>query len=1324
MRSERRSHLFALAATLLVGLAPLVTPRVWAQAAGRRPAPFLKSRLGGDLRQLVSQLGPRPQAIPGVAAIREGLAPQQMQFDPQGRVGISITAQNPARLARALTALGMRISAVDNSHHVLEGFAPVNVLNAIEALAPQGLLGVTAIPPAFTDAGSVTSQATFVHESDRVNATVPPGVTGAGVRVGIISDSYNRLGGAPAGVTSGDLPAGVNVVTEGPASGTIDEGRAMAELIHDVAPGAALAFSTGAGGPATRAQSVRDLADPAKGNCDVIADDIFYMTEPFFQDGLTAQAIEDVVAAGTGYFCSAGNRARQAYQNTAPTFASTTIAGFTFDYLDFDPGPGQDFLQSVTVAANSSVTVALQWDDPFFTVSGVDSDVDLFVIDPAGPTLNTFSAGINPSSQLPYELVTISNITGAPKAYELAISRFSGPVPGRLKYVFHGAMTVNEFATNSPTINSNAAAVNAMAVGAVPYYDQDNSESFSSAGPSTILFTPSGTPLGSPEVRSKPDIAAIDGVDNTFFGTDAEGSGFPNFYGTSAAAPNAAAVAALVLEQLPSLTPAQLYSRMKTYADASVNGAGVDDLTGSGLINAYDAVFGFANAGTMPFSENMNSGALPLTFETHTTGAGRIQVTSANTPASGVGHVVLDSSVSGLAGRNEAILHVNLAGYAGVTLTFQEKEFTDSDDVMPGSFSGSSNSDGVALSVDGVTWYRISNLTGGNSTNTYNFHSINVSSAATSNGLTLGADTRIKFQQYGSAPAPSGGFAFDNIAITGSAGNQPPVVQGNKTVTVAEDAANTDLAITAPTDPDGNPLTIQVTSVPDTAKGDVRLDGGGAVVAINQFLSSAELTGLEFDPALNANGAAGTFAYTVSDGNGGSASQTVTINITPVNDPPVADADKTLTVLEDSGHTPLNIGFPTDVDSDSLNITVISVPDPAKGNVRVNVGGAIVTTGLISSSPLVVLQFEPAPNANGAAGTFAYTVTDGTGGSDTQTITINITPVNDAPVAQANKKVTVLEDAANTGLAITAPTDVDAEPLTITVTSVPNSAKGDVRLSGGGGVVTNMQVLTAAQLTGLEFDPALNANGAAGTFSYSVSDGNGGTASQTVTLCITPVNDIPVATGESYNTFRGTPLIVPAPGVLGNDTDVDGDTLTAVLVSNVSGGSLTLNPNGSFTYTPVIAFFGADTFTYRSSDGMATSNTVTVTINVSENPPASDANVAADGSGTINSSGGNGTLAFNVRRTTGVIMGSLTFTDPNRNRTVSSTQLTSLVMGPGRAMRIFGKGKLPTGAVVDFVADVNDVAEPGKSQDTFKLEISNGQTPQGTLTAGNIRVNR
>jgi Bacterial Ig domain/von Willebrand factor type D domain/RTX calcium-binding nonapeptide repeat (4 copies) len=223
------------------------------------------------------------------------------------------------------------------------------------------------------------------------------------------------------------------------------------------------------------------------------------------------------------------------------------------------------------------------------------------------------------------------------------------------------------------------------------------------------------------------------------------------------------------------------------------------------------------------------------------------------------------------------------------------------------------------------------------------------------------------------------------------------------------------------------------------------------------------------------------------------------------NNAPDANPDKTITLAEDSGATSLAITTPTDKDGDPLTLTVNTIPDSAKGQVRRSDGTIVATNSSLTVDQLTNLVFVPVENANGSAGTFSYSVSDGKGGSDSQAVTINITPVNDAPVADPNKTLTILEDSAPATLGIKAPTDVDGDPLTLTVTSIPVGTKGVIRLSNGT-VVANGSVLTLEQLQNLVFAPASNANGAAGTFSYSVSDGQGGTASQSITISITPGN--------------------------------------------------------------------------------------------------------------------------------------------------------------------------------------------------------------------------
>src|SRR5205085_909908 len=130
-------------------------------------------------------------------------------------------------------------------------------------------------------------------------------------------------------------------------------------------------------------------------------------------------------------------------------------------------------------------------------------------------------------------------------------------------------------------------------------------------------------------------------------------------------------------------------------------------------------------------------------------------------------------------------------------------------------------------------------------------------------------------------------------------------------------------------------------------------------------------------------------------------------------------------------------------------------------------------------------------------------------------------------------------------------------------------------------------------------------------FTYRASDGQANSNTATVSLTVTPVNDPPVAANDSYSTAEDTPLAVSAPGVLGNDTDVDGDRLSAALVSGPAHGTVTLSSDGSFTYTPAPTYSATDPFTYRASDGALNTNAATVSLTVT---PVNDPPVAANDS--------------------------------------------------------------------------------------------------------------
>src|SRR4029077_19301158 len=198
--------------------------------------------------------------------------------------------------------------------------------------------------------------------------------------------------------------------------------------------------------------------------------------------------------------------------------------------------------------------------------------------------------------------------------------------------------------------------------------------------------------------------------------------------------------------------------------------------------------------------------------------------------------------------------------------------------------------------------------------------------------------------------------------------------------------------------------------------------------------------------------------------------------------------------------------------------------------------------------------------------------------SDTATVSVTVSPVADAPVAH-DDTATLAEDSSATTVDVLG-NDTDVDNLTppanagLSVASATNGAHGTVAIALDG--------------LSVSYTPAANYNGP-DSFTYTVTDG-GLTSTATVSITVTAVNDAPVATGDAFSTNEDTPLHVAAPGVLGNDTDVDGDALSAVLVGDVARGSLTLHADGSFDSSPAGTFNGSDSFTYKANDGTADSN--------------------------------------------------------------------------------------------------------------------------------------
>ena len=202
-------------------------------------------------------------------------------------------------------------------------------------------------------------------------------MTGSGINIGVMSDSFNALQGAATDVASGDLPAaGVNVLAD---DGTTDEGRAMCQLIYDLAPGSPLAFSTANGGEGTFAQHIRDLADPAKGNCKVIVDDVRYFAEPFLSGWRYCPGrYQRGEHPGRDLFFLGRQLLRPQLRECATPQFVTNAAGV--QCLNFDAsGTTTDLTQRVNdLQLRARSSRFLQWSDPFYTTNGVKDGPGLF----------------------------------------------------------------------------------------------------------------------------------------------------------------------------------------------------------------------------------------------------------------------------------------------------------------------------------------------------------------------------------------------------------------------------------------------------------------------------------------------------------------------------------------------------------------------------------------------------------------------------------------------------------------------------------------------------------------------------------------------------------------------------------------------------------------------------------------------------------------------------------------------------------------------------------------------------------------------------------
>jgi subtilisin family serine protease len=579
-----------------------------------------------------------------------------------GYVSVSAYGDDLPALRAQLVSKGLLADRIHAT--AVTGRAPIAALRDM-----AGTPGLKFLKPTLAMARNHAgpSQGRVVSQGDRSLradlARRETGVTGRGVRVGVLSDSYDcapgpfepgaRFTRASDDILNGDLPRDVLVLKDFstvPDVSCSDEGRAMMQLVHDVAPGSPLAFYTAFESQEDFAAGIRALA---AADSQVIVDDIIYFAEPMFEDGIIAQAVDDVYRSGVAYFSSAGNDARNSYESRFRLSAEQGISGFRHD---FAAGPDVDGLQRATASAGSVSLLSVQWDQPSLSANGrrgSQSDVDVWFYDANGEPFETCTD--DPAQlvcQVPgfeynldgdaIETPVMVNLGDQDIEVQIGIELYEGAAPNYLKYAWFdldaGTFSVDEYDTASGTVYGHANAAGAEAVGAAAWYQTEEwgsplrpqcvpacLNSFSSAGGTPVLFGANGRRLAHPEVRLKPGIAGPDGGNTSFFFFDldfeipgtSEPDGIPNFFGTSASAPHVAAVAALLLDQRArdvaahkrfigprKLTPDLIYWGLRLTADdlklrnfggdigpQRVDNAGGFDLdTGFGFVDAQRAL--------------------------------------------------------------------------------------------------------------------------------------------------------------------------------------------------------------------------------------------------------------------------------------------------------------------------------------------------------------------------------------------------------------------------------------------------------------------------------------------------------------------------------------------------------------------------------------------------------------------------------------------------------------------------------------------------------------------------------------------------------------
>lgn len=474
--------------------------------------------------------------------------------NPQGSSVVGINVYVKLKSGFKLSSLEpylLKINNRDNATRLAAATVDVNRISELASL--DAVESVSTIMPPIIRAGSVQSEGDAVLKADLARSQYA--LTGSGVKVGVISDGVDNLSYA---ISKGDLTF-VSVLGNSVGG---DEGTAMLEIIHDLAPNASLYFHDCGNNILAFNEAITELVNAG---CDVIVDDIGWITEPFFEDGAIASHVKTILQShDVVYASSAGNAAGSHYQGT---FCDD---GTGQNSNDFSGGTSAYKYLYVEIPAGASVIAVLQWNEDF---DNAVSDYDMYLYNNDTSAFLDGSEAYQSQTKEPLEAFKYENQTGSAITAALLITAFDAPVAKELEvylYSYGGSVYTNNIMAED-SIFGHPAVTGVIACGAVRATTPDSIEPFSSQGPVTMLD----------ETRSKPDVCGVDGVSVTGAG------GFYNpFYGTSAAAPHVAAVAALLMERFPT---------MNANGIRSIIAGNAVDLGAAG----FDMAFGYGRADTL-----------------------------------------------------------------------------------------------------------------------------------------------------------------------------------------------------------------------------------------------------------------------------------------------------------------------------------------------------------------------------------------------------------------------------------------------------------------------------------------------------------------------------------------------------------------------------------------------------------------------------------------------------------------------------------------------------------------------------------------------------